>query len=61
MVKTFFDNITRIEPGWQEMSPEKQRDTLIVASIVEREYRMPDEAPLIASVFYNRLKAEHGA
>ncbi|MGO9412979.1 MAG: endolytic transglycosylase MltG [Spirochaetia bacterium] len=60
MVKTFFDNITRIEPGWQEMSPEKQRDTLIVASIVEREYRMPDEAPLIASVFYNRLRRNMG-
>lgn len=29
---------------------------LIVASIVEREYREAEEAPLIASVFFNRIK-----
>jgi UPF0755 protein len=27
-----------------------------MASIVEREYRSPDEAPVMAGVFYNRLK-----
>ena len=32
------------------------QDRLILASIVEREYKSPEEAPLIASVFYNRLK-----
>jgi UPF0755 protein len=31
-----------------------------MASIVEREYRADDEAPLIASVFYNRLKRNIG-
>ncbi|MDR1950591.1 MAG: endolytic transglycosylase MltG, partial [Spirochaetaceae bacterium] len=28
---------------------------VIIASIVEREYRRPEEAPLMAGVFYNRL------
>ena len=60
MVKTFFDSVSWIYPGWREMHQDKLRDTLILASIVEREYRMPDEAPLIASVFYNRLKLNMG-
>lgn len=30
--------------------------TIILASIIEREYRSEDEAPLIAGVFQNRLK-----
>ncbi|HVO39135.1 MAG TPA: endolytic transglycosylase MltG [Spirochaetia bacterium] len=60
MVRTFFDTMGGIHPAWREMPPEKLRDTLIVASIVEREYRIADEAPLIASVFYNRLKRNIG-
>ena len=60
MARTFFDGLSGIQPQWKEMDPEKLRDTLIVASIVEREYRMADEAPLIASVFYNRLRRNIG-
>lgn len=33
----------------------KLRDIVILSSIVEREYREPSEAPIIASVFKNRL------
>jgi len=34
--------------------------TLILASVVEREYRVDKEAPLIASVFTNRIKENIG-
>ena len=60
MVRTFFDALGVIRPAWREMAPDKLRETLILASIVEREYRMPEEAPLIASVFYNRLSRNMG-
>jgi UPF0755 protein len=60
MAKAFFDTVGRIEPNWKEMDRESLRDTVIMASIVEREYRADDEAPLIASVFYNRLKRNIG-
>ena len=60
MVKTFFDTVGRIEPGWKAMAPADLHDAIIMASIVEREYRADDEAPLIASVFYNRLKRNIG-
>lgn len=32
-------------------------DVLIVASMIEREVRVPDERPVVASVIYNRLDA----
>ena len=60
MVKTFFDAVGSIEPQWKTMSETELRDRVIVASIVEREYRADDEASLIASVFYNRLKKNIG-
>ena len=60
MATTFFDNLGRIEPQWKGMDRKTVHDTIIIASIVEREYRADDEAPLIASVFYNRLKRNIG-
>ena len=35
-------------------------DTLIIASIVEREAKVPSERPLIAGVYWNRLKLHQG-
>jgi UPF0755 protein len=60
MVGTFFDNLGKVAPDWRELGQEKLRDTVIVASIVEREYRVENEAPLIASVFFNRLRLNMG-
>ncbi|MGA2977436.1 MAG: endolytic transglycosylase MltG [Spirochaetia bacterium] len=60
MAKTFFATVEKIAPEEKAMPGESLRDTVIMASIVEREYRVDEEAPLIASVFYNRLKRNIG-
>ncbi len=55
----FFDKVSEIEE-LKDLSPEEFYDVLILASIIEREYRVPEEAPLIASVFKNRIKSNIG-
>lgn len=55
MVRAFRERVSEI-PESAALSPKELHDRLILASIVEREYKSPDEAPLIASVFYNRLR-----
>ena len=57
MIETFFEKIQSV-PGLENKTAEEIYNTVILASIVEREYRVEEEAPLIASVFTNRLK--HG-
>ena len=56
MVETFYERLDAIEPGWRTMKGGDLFDTVTLASIVEREYRVEAEAPLIASVFANRLR-----
>ena len=55
MAINFFRRLTNIAPGYHNLSPRELNNMVILASIVEREYRAPDEAALMAGVFQNRL------
>ena len=47
----------RFREVWKELGPAgKVHDVVTLASLVEREARLPVDRPLIASVFLNRLK-----
>ena len=54
MVDNFFARLDAIDPAIRADAAQLHA-TVTLASIVEREYRLPGEAPIIASVFYNRL------
>lgn len=59
MVRNFFERTSGIR-NFAGASAERRNQIVILASIVEREYRAADEAPLIASVFSNRIKNRIG-
>ncbi|MDR2071994.1 MAG: endolytic transglycosylase MltG [Spirochaetaceae bacterium] len=56
MADTFFARIREIAPESKNLNPRELNAVVILASIVEREYRVPDEAPIMAGVFYNRMR-----
>jgi UPF0755 protein len=56
MADTFFDRLAAIDGAYLDLSPEELGRRVIIASIVEREYRVDEEAALMAGVFYNRLR-----
>ena len=58
MVEQFFEVISEIYPGYVDTDPKELYEKVTLASIIEREYRAKQEAPLMASVFYNRLAAD---
>jgi UPF0755 protein len=55
MADNFFKRIESIDPSAVNLTPRQLNEKVILASIVEREYRVAEEAPLMAGVFYNRL------
>jgi UPF0755 protein len=55
MVRAFRQQIASI-PEAASLSPSELHRRVVLASIIEREYRRSDEAPLMASVFFNRLR-----
>lgn len=59
MVENFKAHIKTIS-AFNNMTGKEFYQTLVLASIVEREYRAADEAPLIAGVFMNRIKEGMG-
>jgi len=56
MVKTFFTRLAEAVPEYSSLSAKELFDKVTLASIIEREYQVPEEAPRMAGVFYNRLR-----
>ncbi len=56
MCDNFYAKLADIYPEYKRLAHKALFQKVIVASIVEREYRRENEAPVIASVFYNRLR-----
>lgn len=56
MVSTFRKRLLDAVPEAGALSANELHQYVILASIVEREYRVPEEATLMASVFRNRLR-----
>jgi UPF0755 protein len=55
MADNFFTRIVDIDEKVNSMPPDELNKLVILASIVEREYRLDEEAPIMAGVFFNRL------
>jgi UPF0755 protein len=55
MADTFFSRLAAVDGAYPDLSSEELNRRVIIASIVEREYRVDEEAALMAGVFYNRL------
>ncbi len=56
LVEAMFEKLHEIYPEYTQLEREELHRKIILASIVEREYRDPEEADKIASVFYNRME-----
>lgn len=59
MIKNFYEKLSEI-PNSSNLTADELYQKVILASIIEREYRIPEEAVLISSVFTNRMKYNIG-
>ena len=57
-ITNFFKNVKLIYPSYTKLTSKQLADKVILASIIEREYKSQSEAKTIASVFYNRLEKD---
>lgn len=55
MVEVFFEKLKDVYPEYQMLTGEQLYQKVILSSIIEKEYRVPEEAAKMASVFYNRI------
>lgn len=56
----FDEQVTPQMRSQAQQAKRSLRDVIIIASIVEREARVADERPIIAGVYWNRLKDNEG-
>ena len=56
MIENHNQVVSEIYPDYTDLSAEEYSEKIVMASIIEREYRVAEEAPLIGSVFYNRIQ-----
>ena len=56
MADNFFLRLTSFAGETSSLDPSELNSRVIIASIVEREYRIPEEAAIMAGVFQNRLR-----
>lgn len=59
MIDTFLEKIQTVS-GFEDKKLPDYYQCVILASIIEREYRLKEEAPVISSVFNNRLRNNIG-
>ncbi|GIX40384.1 MAG: hypothetical protein KatS3mg129_0117 [Leptospiraceae bacterium] len=56
MIKMFFNKLSNIVSDYKQIDPKELYQKVIIASIIEREAIHKEELPIMASVYYNRLK-----